>query len=87
VDSRSFAPVLDGGPQRWESVYAEYMDVQRMVLDGRYKLIYDREIDRTQLFDLDEDPHEMNDLSGEPGQRERTAALRESLRDWHEPVQ
>ncbi len=33
----------------------------------------------TQLFDLDEDPWEMNDLVGRPEQRQRVAVMRAEL--------
>jgi choline-sulfatase len=47
---------------------------QRMVRQGRYKLIY-YPGDAPQLFDLEVDPHERRDLAGEP----QHAALRERL--------
>lgn len=36
----------------------------RAITDGRYKLIRYPDVDVTQLFDLAEDPHEMDDLAG-----------------------
>jgi arylsulfatase len=38
----------------------------RMIHDGRYKLIYYATGNRLQLFDLQEDPHELNDLAASP---------------------
>jgi arylsulfatase len=34
--------------------------------DGRYKYIYFTTTGRQQLFDLDNDPYELNDMSGDP---------------------
>ena len=43
-------------------ICAGYRDCMRMATDGRFKLIYYPHIDRTQLFDLANDPDETNDL-------------------------
>lgn len=39
---------------------------ERVVIQGDYKLIYERQTGVTQLFNLKDDPWEMNDLSGNP---------------------
>jgi hypothetical protein len=36
----------------------------------------------TQLFDLSEDPWELHDLAGEPGQAARVARLEAILQGW-----
>jgi arylsulfatase A-like enzyme len=38
----------------------------RSVSDGRWKLIRYPLVDRTQLFDLENDPHELANLAGRP---------------------
>ena len=71
-----------------DRIFYGYLDNQRSVKDRRYKLIefagpWTR---HTQLFDLESDPWETNDLSEDPAHRERLAPLREALRacarDW-----
>lgn len=52
-----------------------YKDVQRAVCDGRWKLIRYPNVDRTQLFDLQNDPDEVHDLAGQPEQAGRVQAL------------
>jgi arylsulfatase len=47
----------------------------RVINDGRHKLIRYPAGNRVQLFDLDEDPAEMNDLAGQPDRRELRARL------------
>ena len=61
-----------------------YRGVQRAVRDERYKLIeYVVNGERTtQLFDLQEDPWELRDLSRRPYYYARLAALRDELRRW-----
>jgi arylsulfatase A-like enzyme len=43
-----------------------YKNVQRAVRDERWKLIRYPQVDRTQLFDLQSDPHETNNLAAQP---------------------
>ncbi len=57
------------GDERREYLYGECgEDAQatRMMHDGRYKLIYYPTGDRSQLFDLEEDPEERCDISDSP---------------------
>jgi len=54
------------GEERREVLLGEVNEdatASRMMHNGRYKLIYYPVGNRRQLFDLEEDPHEMNDLS------------------------
>ncbi len=53
----------------------------RMLHDGRHKLIYYAAGNRTQLFDLHDDPHELHDLSDEPGHAEIRKRLTARLVD------
>ncbi len=39
-----------------------------------------------QLFQLAEDPHELNDLARSPAHRSRLDTLRERWRTWHDAV-
>jgi arylsulfatase A-like enzyme len=81
LDGRSLAPVLQGKAAKVRDwTFTAYRDVQRAVRNERWKLIRYPKIDKTQLFDLQADPHEMHDLSARPEQagrvRELTAVLR-----------
>jgi arylsulfatase A-like enzyme len=66
-DAREFAATLRDPQQaaRSELVFA-YRDVQRAIRDNRWKLIRYPQINKTQLFDLETDPFEQNDLFGKP---------------------
>ncbi|MGO4498351.1 sulfatase-like hydrolase/transferase [Paenibacillus sp. 2RAB27] len=66
-----------------------YRDLQRMVTDGRWKLIrYYRSpitntgTERIQLFDLQDDPWETHDLSAEPEYAEHIKRLASELVAW-----
>jgi arylsulfatase A-like enzyme len=78
---------------------AAYEQVQRTFREGRYKLIAYRPapvgIKRpgstpgshaTQLFDLDADPWEMNNLADDPAHAATVARLTEGLRTWQHVV-
>ena len=84
LDSRNLlaAMVGNGGGRPW--VCSVYMDVQRMVTDGRWKLIAYRVdgAERVQLFDLATDPDECCDLAAEPSRVARIAELRAILQTW-----
>ena len=54
------------------------------VREGRWKLVEHYDSDRDELFDLDADPGETNDLSAD--QPARTVAMRARLRQWRSQV-
>ncbi len=70
-------------------VCTAYQDLQRMVKDRRWKLIrYYRSpasgagIDRIQLFDMEADPWETRDVSGETANRKELERLAQLLQTW-----
>ena len=66
IQGKSLLPVIRGSQEAIrDSILCAYGDVQRMVCDERWKLITYPQTQRTQLFDLSHDPHEVNDLSGD----------------------
>jgi len=89
--SRSIRPLLEGRePEDWpESLFAEYHGdefgffSQRMVATERYKYIYNAyEVD--ELYDLAEDPHELNNLVDHPAYRDRLETLQTRMLEWME---
>lgn len=91
VEGRNLTPVLAGeaqGVRDW--LYTAYKDVQRGVTDGRWKLIRYPLVDKTQLFDLYADPHELNDLAGQPEQAQRVQSMLQRLaqlqREYGDPA-
>jgi arylsulfatase A-like enzyme len=75
-NGRSFAEVLKdpSQPARPFMMFG-YKTIQKALNDGRWKLIRYPHVDRTQLFDLQSDPFETKDLSGDPVQAERVKAM------------
>lgn len=80
LDGRSFAAVVRGQSTHARgTIFLAYRDVQRAVRQGDWKLIRYPKINRTQLFDLANDPYEVHDLAAEPAQRARVAQLEDRL--------
>jgi len=89
VEGKSFAAAFPNPNARTrDSLYFSYMNVQRAVREGRYKLIeYHVKGKRTtQLFDLDSDPLELKNLASDDAHKDVLARLRKrlaQLRDEH----
>ena len=67
VEGKSIVPILRGKEAKVRDVlYTGYRDAQRAVRDDRWKLIRYPLVDKTQLFDLKNDPHELNNLAEKP---------------------
>jgi arylsulfatase A-like enzyme len=96
VETRSLAPLLHGvSADARRSVCQVYKDVQRMVTDGRWKLIrYYRSAERPdagtdgiQLFDLEDDPWETRDRSTDAACAEHVQRLAALLSAWQMEVE
>ena len=75
VDGKSLVPILHGNQTKVRDVlYTAYRNCQRAIRDDRWKLIRYPLVDRTQLFDLSNDPHELFNLADKP---EHTAKVKE----------
>lgn len=77
LDATSLAPVIRGRKATVRDVlFTTYRNCQKPIRDDRWKLIRYPLIDKTQLFDLQADPHEMHDLANEP---EHAGKIRELM--------
>jgi len=68
VEFKSLMPLIKGEKTvQYDSIYGKYMDTQRMILKGDWKLIfYPNAAKKMRLFNIKKDPHEMNDLIDNP---------------------
>ncbi|MCF6283990.1 MAG: sulfatase-like hydrolase/transferase [Candidatus Hydrogenedentes bacterium] len=87
VEGKSLQPLWTGESESiYDAVFCHYGDVQRMIRTDRWKLIYYPHLDRTQLFDLKNDPEERNDLSKFAAHEATVAELRGRLAAWQKAV-
>lgn len=95
IQGVSLLPLLKGDkPENWrDALYYHYHEypaehaVKRHygVSDGHHKLIhFYNDIDKWELYDLDKDPSEMNNIYGRPGTESITADMRKKLKDLQE---
>ena len=77
ADGRSLAEFLRGGaPEQWpDETFCEYLGLLgdkpgSMIRSGPWKLNYYHEFQSYQLFNLEDDPGELNDLRGDPDLRD-----------------
>lgn len=83
VTGNSLAPLLRHEKARvHDFVTGMFTDTQRMICDGRWKLIVYPSARREQLFDLDNDPLEQHNLSEHPEQKGVGDTLRDQLKTW-----
>ncbi len=67
VDFKSVLPLARGEVEEsYDAIYGSYIDRQRMITKDGFKLVHYPTVPTYRLFNLVEDPEEMNDLSGNP---------------------
>lgn len=93
---RSFCSLLEGhGQDKRDDIYASYHGNQfglyseRMVRDRRWKYVWNATAE-DELYDLQQDPGEIDNLATSPSCREELARLRARLVEWmeetHDPL-
>ncbi len=70
----------------YKEIYGAYRNVQRMIRKDNYKLIVYPKLNKTLLFDLENDPLEMNDLSGQAKYKGHTQKLFDDLLEKQEEL-
>ena len=79
-EGASLVPVMKGEKKEVrDALFAAYKDCQRMVREERWKIIWYPKINRYQLFDLKNDPWEINDLHNKAAHAPRLKALKKLL--------
>ena len=80
VEGKNLTGVIHGKQAKVrDHLFTAYMDDQRAIRDDRWKLFYRPKEDRAALYDLKNDPHELNDLAAKPEHKKRIADLKIAL--------
>ncbi len=84
VEGKSLRPVIEVKSSKVRDLlYTGYRDCMRSIRDDRWKLIRYPLVDKTQLFDLQVDPRELNNLADKPEHAAKvnqlTAALEKEM--------
>jgi len=81
VEFKSLLPLLRGeSGEHYASIYGKYINSQRMIKKGDWKLIfYPTATKKMLLFNLKNDPWEMNDLSDNPEYAQKVKQLRDEF--------
>ncbi len=86
-EGKSLVPLMTGKSQQVrDSLFLAYMKVQRAVRADRWKLIVYPHINHRQLFDLQNDPHEMKNLAGDPAHAREVERLTRLLTRWQQDL-
>jgi arylsulfatase A-like enzyme len=82
-----------GGKERQYAVsqHLSGNDMTLMIRDEQYKYCFARYGATEELYDMKNDPHELNNLSKEPAMKDKLMAMRHLAQDWcmesgHEPL-
>ncbi len=77
VEFKSFLGLAKGEDEsiHYSEIYGAYVNYQRMIRKDGYKLLVYPEVPKVLLFDMDEDPLEMNDLAEDKANEEQVQAL------------
>ncbi len=66
VEFNSILPMLAGKKSPYSSIYGAYLKLQRSIRTDKHKLILYPQAGVARLYDVQNDPHEMNDLAAKP---------------------
>ncbi|WP_411828170.1 sulfatase-like hydrolase/transferase [Luteolibacter sp. AS25] len=92
VDYKSVMPIINGETDKtYDKIYGAYIDTQRMVMQGEWKVISYPQAKVTKLFNINKDPMEMNDLSKNPEfaakLKDMTALLETTMDELNDPME
>ncbi len=84
IDGKNLYPLILGNTKESRSsIYTAYRNTVRAVRYNEWKLIWYLQRKHIQLFNLDEDPHELNNLAGIPENKMRVTEMMDLIKNWH----
>lgn len=83
VDAQSLVPILNGDKDElYPFIVGYFQDKQRMIRTDRCKYVEYPQVNQRQLFDLKQDPLELENVIDEANLQERIKEMRTQLVDW-----
>ena len=81
IQFNSFKDLVTGENTKgnYNGVYGAYMNLQRMIRKDGFKLLVYPKINKVLLFDMKQDPNEINDLATQPQYKENVSTLFKDL--------
>jgi len=80
VEFKSVLPLIKGTEKvQYSEIYGKYINYQRMIYKGNYKLIIYPYAGKSRLFNTAKDPDEMNDLADNPEYASMLASLKKDF--------
>ena len=87
VQFKSLMPLIRGRAKRsYDAIYGGYINLQRMISAGGYKMIYYPKIDKTLLYNLKTDPLEMRNIADDPANARVLRKLKNRLKKLQKEV-
>ena len=87
VEANSLLPVIEGKSTNIrDSLYLPFQDNQRAVSNRKWKLHVYPKINHRLLFNLAEDPHELNNLAKDPGHQSQLQEMESLMGQWREKL-
>ncbi len=81
VEFNSLMPLIRGEKKvQYSRIYGKYINSQRMIAQGDWKMISYPAAKKLRLFNTAKDPHEMHDLAGNPEYAAKLKALKAELK-------
>ncbi len=92
VEFQSLLPLVKGEKtESYPSIYNAYINFQRLIRKGDYKLIVYPKVNKVMLFNVVKDPHELNDLAGNEKFADKKAELlmelKEKMEHYDDPLE
>jgi len=87
LDGKSMKGIIAGKDESVrDTLFTSYKKVMRSVRDERWKLIRYPHINKTQLFDLKSDPHELRNLADEKGHLKQVSQMMGLMQKWQKQL-
>jgi len=88
VDFKSLIPLINAtNGQHYEAIYGAYLNLQRMITKDGFKLLHYPKAKVFRLFDLEQDPREVNDLAENPQYASKLEELKEDLKQLQKEME